>query len=151
MAHLNELPLADSGFDDENSIDILVGSNYYWTIVTGDLPRGEEGPIVVSSKFGWLLSGPIPTISTNPLSHTHVIITTGVDSTIYDDKDSELLTSLQKFWETESIGVVENLSTTSDKNKFFLPSIHFDGSRYEVRLPWKVQIFRIIVPCVKHD
>ena len=35
FAHLNELPLADSSSDDEDSIDILVGSNYYWTIVTG--------------------------------------------------------------------------------------------------------------------
>ena len=93
--------------------------------------------VVVSSKFGWLLSGLIPTISTNPLSHTHVIITAGVNSTTYD-KNSELLTSLQKFWETESIGVVENFSTTCDKNEFFLPLIHFDGLRYEVGLPWMV-------------
>ena len=30
--HLNELPLADSGIDDKNLIDILVGCNYYWSI-----------------------------------------------------------------------------------------------------------------------
>ena len=63
--HLNELPLADSGIDDKDSIDILVGCNYYWSTVTGELRRGdgEAGPVAVSRKFGWLLSGPMPTLS----------------------------------------------------------------------------------------
>ena len=100
FAHLNELPLADSSSDDEDSIDILVGSNYYWTIVTGDLRRGEDRPIAASSKFGWLLSGPIPPFSTNSLSHTHVVIMVGFDGSTCDDRDTALLTTLQKFWET---------------------------------------------------
>jgi len=70
-AHLNDLPLADSSINDKDSIDVLVGSNYYWTIVTGDLQR--EGPVAVGGKFGWLLSGPVPALGTNQLSHAHVI------------------------------------------------------------------------------
>ena len=51
--HLNELLLADSGIDDKDSIAILVGCNYYWSIVTGKLRRGEDrGPVAVSSKLG---------------------------------------------------------------------------------------------------
>ena len=133
-AHLNDLPLADRSINEKDSIDVLVGSNYYWTIVTGDL---EEGPVAVSSKFGWLLSGPVPALGTNQLSHAHVIITAGFDSSVYDDKDIELLSTLRKFWETESIGVVEDSSPTASKDEeFFLSSIRFDGSRYEVGLPW---------------
>ena len=41
-----------------NSVDILIGSDYYWDIVTGEVLKGD-GPIVVHSKFGWLLSGQI--------------------------------------------------------------------------------------------
>lgn len=94
--YLNDFPLADSGTNDKVSFDIVVGSNYYWSIVTGDLQRGEDGPVAVSSKFGWLLSDPAPALGTNHLSHTHVIITAGFDNSRYDDKDTELLTSLQE-------------------------------------------------------
>ena len=86
-AHLSDLPLADSSINDKDSIDVLVGSNYYWTTVTGDLRRGEEGPVSVSSNFGWLFLGPVPALGTNQLSHAHVIITAGFDSSVYDDKD----------------------------------------------------------------
>lgn len=76
-AYLNDLPLADSGVDNKDLIDILVGSNYYWSIVTGNLQRGEDGPVTVSSRFGWLLSGPAPALDTNHLSQTHVTIPAG--------------------------------------------------------------------------
>ena len=38
---------------------MLIGSDHYWDIVIGDLKRSDTGPIAVSSKFGWLLSGPV--------------------------------------------------------------------------------------------
>ena len=90
--------LADSGIDKEDLIDILVGCNYYWSIVTGKLRRGdgEAGPVAVSSKFGWLLSGPMPILSNPQLSHIHVIITAGFDSSPYNDKDTELLAVIAK-------------------------------------------------------
>ena len=57
--HLEGLELADFGGDDNesNSIDILIGADHYWDIVTGDVVKGESGPTAVSSKLGWLLSG----------------------------------------------------------------------------------------------
>jgi len=59
-SYLDDLVLADSGTDDQGTIDVLVSSNYYWTIVTGDLRRGEEGPVVISSKFGCCCQGQCP-------------------------------------------------------------------------------------------
>jgi hypothetical protein len=59
--HLDGLELID--FDDDsndNAIDILIGADHYWDIVTGDVVKGESGPTVVSSKLGWLLSGLVP-------------------------------------------------------------------------------------------
>ena len=135
-AHLEDLVLADSGTDDHGTIDVLVGSNYYWTIVTGDLRRGERGPVAVSSKFGWLLSGPVPPLGSSPLSRTHVSIAAGLDNSVFKDRDSELLSAVKKFWDTESIGVIEN-STVPENEELFLSSISFDGTRYEVGLPWR--------------
>ncbi len=60
-SHLDGLDLADFDSGDEgnnsDSIDILVGADHYWDIVTGDVIHGRNGPTAVNSKLGWLLSG----------------------------------------------------------------------------------------------
>ena len=55
--HLGGLQLADSLDDSYGTIDILIGTDHYWDVVTGETVRGDSGPTAVSSKFGWLLSG----------------------------------------------------------------------------------------------
>ena len=45
-------------FDTDDSVDVLVGSDYYWSIVGSDTVRSDMGPVAVESKFGWVLSGP---------------------------------------------------------------------------------------------
>ena len=56
--HLHGLQMADSSKDDQ-PIDLLIGSDYYWDFVEADAIRGQSGPTAIDSKFGWLLSGPI--------------------------------------------------------------------------------------------
>jgi hypothetical protein len=54
--HLARLNLAD--FSDGSSsleVDILIGSDYYWSLVTGEVCRGNSGPIAIQT---WVLSGP---------------------------------------------------------------------------------------------
>jgi len=63
-SHLQSLDLADSGKLQQSGIDILVGSDYYWQVVTGDIVSGNCGPMAMSSRFGWLLSGPVSHPST---------------------------------------------------------------------------------------
>lgn len=58
-AHLDGLELADEPCSSGSSTDLLIGSDYYWNFGTGETKRGEEGPIAVNSKLGWLLSGPL--------------------------------------------------------------------------------------------
>ena len=51
--HLAPLSLAD--FDDggtEMPVDLLIGSDHYWTIVTGEVVRGETGPIALGTHLG---------------------------------------------------------------------------------------------------
>ena len=40
------------------TVDILIGADYYWEILTGRLCRGESGPTGIHKKVGWVLSGP---------------------------------------------------------------------------------------------
>ena len=55
---LKDLKLADSGNSEE--VVVLIGSDFYWSIVTGKVRIGEIGePVCVETKFGWLLNGPV--------------------------------------------------------------------------------------------
>ena len=59
--HLLDLDLADcisGNMDSQDNIDVLIGSDYYWDIITGEVARGDDKLVAVSSKFGWLVSGP---------------------------------------------------------------------------------------------
>lgn len=37
---------------------MLIGSDYYWDLVTGGVCRGNVGPTAIHTKLGWVLSGP---------------------------------------------------------------------------------------------
>jgi len=52
---LGDHPTLDEASSD-SSIDVLIGSDYYWDVVDGEIIRGTDGVVAVSSKFGWLLS-----------------------------------------------------------------------------------------------
>ena len=111
-SHLQDLDLADMAVsgDQSNQIDILIGSDYYWHVVTGDIIRGESGPVALSSHFGWLLSGPA-----SPMPHSHatsaLIIDGSTDGESPEHTD-QLSQALNQFWDTEAIGVVDQCNLT---------------------------------------
>ena len=39
--------------------DILVGSDNYWKLVTGDILKVENGPTAMQTRLGWVLAGPV--------------------------------------------------------------------------------------------
>ena len=45
--------------DSEKEIDLLIGSDLYWSFVTGNIVKSGEsvGLVAVETKFGWILSG----------------------------------------------------------------------------------------------
>ena len=53
------LELADESLLDDtfSDVDILIGSDFYYDIITGDIRHGDEGPCAVNSEFGWLVCG----------------------------------------------------------------------------------------------
>ena len=51
-AHLTGLKLADYGTGEDNvEVDIPVGSDQYWSLVSGRVVRGEHGPIAIETKL----------------------------------------------------------------------------------------------------
>ncbi len=120
---------ADS--DDELEVDILIGADWYWELVTGKIAKNPGCPTAIHTRLGWVLSGPVPagtasSCSTN-LVTTHVL---RVDTQPEPTDDS-----LRAFWELESLGIQPDERTVYDDT---VGSINFQGGRYEVSLPWKV-------------
>lgn len=131
--HLAGLTLADD-CEGEADIDILVGADQYWNLVTGRLIRGDSGPTTIYTKLGWVLSRPVhyqaPSSTTVNLTSTHVL-----KCQVSNHSDPDLLESkLERFWRLESLCIVPNESSVYDD---FQQRICFDGQTYEVNLPWK--------------
>lgn len=89
--HLASLELADHADGETNlDVDVLVGSDYYWHLVTGGVSRGTQGPVAIHTKLGWVLSGPASaaelTHSSTNLVTTHVL---RADAQPGEDEDLE--------------------------------------------------------------
>ena len=39
-------------------MDMLIGSDFYWEFVTGEIICGQSGLVAVRTILGWVLSGP---------------------------------------------------------------------------------------------
>ena len=104
--HLEGLELADDLENPKGSIDILIGSDYYWSFVSGGVVRGDDnrGPTAINSKLGWLLSGPIDGTVGLAAIHTNLIV-----SPEESNNNEGLTATLKKFWETDAIGIHELL------------------------------------------
>ena len=134
--HLTELDLADCAYEDDKlSVDILVGSDNYWQLVTGEIINGDCGPTAIKTRLGWVLTGPVEGISNHSSTNLVVTHTLTVDTHVSQDSDQELDEKLKTFWDLESLGIQPNKTTVYDE---FENTIQFNGERYEVSLPWKV-------------
>ena len=101
-AHLDGLELADEPCTSARSIDLLIGSDYYWNFVTGETKRGVKGPITINSKFYWLLSGSInEALDQGYVTYSNLIIE-GQYPLFQPNADGVLAISLNDFWEPES-------------------------------------------------
>jgi len=83
--HLSSVELADkSNRTTHMEVDILIGSEYYRKLMTGDMRRSEDGLVALYYKFGWVLSGPV-SIAGQERSTTNLITTHTVKVDIEPD------------------------------------------------------------------
>lgn len=101
-SHLNQLDLANISQGETLEVDMLIGSDFYWEFVTGEVIRGQSGPVAIQTTLGWVLSGPTGTMGprkpTVSLVTTHTLRVDGITN-------KELDTTLRSFWELESLGI----------------------------------------------
>ena len=106
---LLDLELADVTTDKcaFDTIDMLIGSDHYWDVVTDGIVRSSEKLVAVSSKFGWLLSGPTNSVvKENDYSILNLIIE-GHEEVESFNHGIDLTGELRRFWDTEAIGITE--------------------------------------------
>ena len=95
-SHLKNIKFADSYPRGPTKIDILVGMDFYHSIVDGKSQKGlkPDMPAAVSTNLGWILCGPIQ----NNVDHQATVMLSTVSV-------NEVTFSLKNFWELENMGI----------------------------------------------
>ena len=107
--HLQGLDLAKSSCGTGClGLDLLVGSGYYWRLLTGAVKWRSAGPIAMETRVGWMLSGPMedPSLFVN-------FISLESNHTLYVNNNDNSLIELgfNKFWNLESLGITSEESS----------------------------------------
>ena len=116
--------------EDIFSISLLIGADKYWDIVGNRVIRGDR-PMAVQSKIGYLLSGPLPTPTTDTYTATDCIM--------------NIITSPPDTYAQERFGKLETLGIQSEKDDesseyvvtYQRNCTVFKDRRYSAQLPWK--------------
>lgn len=127
---------------ESSSIEMLVGNDYYLDLVLGQRIELRPGLYLLSSKFGWILTGrsneqdsvnePCMLVMTHGSNLSKTNVFASVDSVVPTKPE------LEDFWNVESIGIVDKQNTAEDTIalKSFRESVSYDEGRYQVRWPW---------------
>ena len=134
--HLNSLELA-ADFELPNQIvpDVLLGSDQYWSLLTGEVIKGNTGPTALNIHLGWILSGPAQVKEAHSTFVTHVLRVDGMVS------NKGLERELHSSWSLESLGITENEEIVQGQ---FARHVSFQNGRYVVALPWREHYLTII-------
>ena len=111
----------------EGPIDILVGCDWYWKLVTGDIRNQYPGPVAMASKVGWLISG-----KTNEPPSTEVhsfLCQCKYEPFVYTQNDLP-----------ENDGDTVEAVPDHTMEEFVSDTFH-NGRRYVVKLPWRQGLY----------
>ncbi|XP_072400673.1 uncharacterized protein [Diabrotica undecimpunctata] len=124
-----DLLLADQNFEKPGPVDLLIGADTFWDILSvGQIKLGPGLPIIQKTTLGWIISGPIPT----KIQHHS-------PQNCYFSSTIQLDVQLTKFWELEQCPKTKLVSEedTYCENHFKQHiSRHCDG-RFITTLPLK--------------
>ncbi|GFX92508.1 integrase catalytic domain-containing protein [Trichonephila clavipes] len=106
-------------------ISLLIGSDFYWSL-THRIKRLDSSLVAVETRLGWSLQGKCDCTSVH-LVHS---------------EEESISTELRRFWEIESLGILDKGSMTlgnGDEEMLseFDKSVNFVDGRYRVKLQWK--------------
>lgn len=132
---LSGFVLADPSFNEPRPIDMLIGADLFWDIISSEQHSlGDNNPILQSSKIGWLIAGPM---RTKPTKSTRPNNTVVCNFLMKEDQSPNINAELTKFWELENFPQEQPLSeeeALSEKH-FISNTTRLDDGRFVVALP----------------
>nr|CAH7744421.1 unnamed protein product [Callosobruchus chinensis] len=120
------IQLADPDFDTPQSIDILIGANAFWDLLSqGRISLGAHLPVLHNTLLGWVIAGAMDI----PVSKSHCNLSTNI--AIQDQ--------LTKFWEVEEVSTKKPWSVEENLcEEHFLDNLTTsEEGRYVVSIPLK--------------
>ncbi|XP_053392330.1 uncharacterized protein LOC128555009 [Mercenaria mercenaria] len=145
---IKNLSLADDIPTEEytDSIELLLGNDYYLDIVLGHKIEIQPGLYLLSSKLDWILSGRTNEIDDNAsdtnlliLSYGNSITKTQVFTNVV--KCVPNTPDIEDFWNIETIGLKDTTNVRSEDDQAmedFKENLVFKDNRYHVTWPWKI-------------
>ena len=137
--HLKGIWFSDvSRLEETLEIDILLGTDFLHEFQNGQVIRGKPGePVALKTKFGWVLSGPLRGKISNSSEQVNVNFVSSLppDPLHVLDTSLPLDNEVKKMWDLETLGICKE----NEIHEEFLDNISFTGSRYSVKLPWKMR------------
>lgn len=122
---------------DIGDFDMLIGSDYHRTIVNDKVCCSEKNGLVeISLKLGWIFSGLLNDYRNN-IHHEITaadLVTHIMRVELQEYNLSEIRMNPDRFWELDSLGIVEHETSVYDK---FVEQIELKDDQYQVRLPFK--------------
>lgn len=136
----NKLPLADKTYGDAKyfRLSILIGSDFYWKMVTGKVRRLSDDLVLSETILGWTVNGSTAPIDGNILQ-TSINVMKITSQQVQFDRNNDVNSTLKTFWDLETMGIKAEQEQTEIENTVmenFNETIKFKNSMYEVRLPW---------------
>ncbi|XP_076651186.1 uncharacterized protein LOC143358153 [Halictus rubicundus] len=138
--HLKDLTLADPSPSGSEPISLIIGADYYRSLLREGLRQGPRGaPTAQLTLFGWVLSGPLCDKHSNSRTPPNVTLSHCLTTA----EPSPLLQNLHKaptrFWEIKEVTASIPLAEEDQKCEEHFVRTHSRASdgRYVVRLPFK--------------
>ena len=128
-------------------IDLLIGADYFWDIVSNDRLTLPSGLHLVASKLGFLLTGR-PSPSAEPIQDTQAMSVVEEPAKAATTNSETTLDQLSNFWKLENIGIKDSPYLDDDETALtqFRKTTVRDQGRYAIKWPWKDDLSRDKLP-----
>ncbi|XP_065891574.1 uncharacterized protein [Dysidea avara] len=126
------------------NVDLLIGSDYFWTILGTEKLTLPSGLFLISSKIGYILTGKY-SIRSCQQHVSSCLVMTEVNKMLPEMSmvscSDDSVTCIEDFWRLETIGISDPLDITDDDKALerFNSSICFEDGRYQIQWPWKYE------------
>ncbi|XP_064465083.1 uncharacterized protein LOC135376504 [Ornithodoros turicata] len=118
--------------ESQRPVQVLIGTDVYWDLVTGEVIRLGRALRAVETRLGWTVHGATSEAGRSHESNQALVLRVSANQEQQDNY-------VQKFWQLEAIGVApETEKSESDSAlRRFGETVTLNEGRYEVSLPYK--------------